>query len=69
MVKYARLVDNRVWEIFIPPVGTYIEDCFVPEIVSQFIECPEEVEQNWEFDGINWIAPEIIPAKEEVVSE
>ena len=38
-MKYARIVDNKVWEVFTPPVGVDISDCFTAELVAQFIEC------------------------------
>lgn len=56
-MKYARIVDGKVWETFIPPTGVDISECFVPELVSQFIECPEHIEQNWIYDGSNFINP------------
>jgi hypothetical protein len=56
-MKYARIVDNIVLETFIPPVGVDIYECFTPEIVSQFIECPEEVQQNWTYQDNNFSAP------------
>jgi hypothetical protein len=46
-MKYARIVDNKVWEVFTPPVGVDIFDCFTFEIAEQFKSCPAEVEQNW----------------------
>jgi len=45
-MKYARIVDNKVWEVFTPPVGVDISECFTAELVAQFIECPSDVEQN-----------------------
>lgn len=58
-MKYARIVDNKVWETFTPPVGVDISDCFTAELVAQFIECPVDVEQNYTYDGINFLAPVI----------
>lgn len=50
-MKYARvdyLVEpNFVIEVFTPPQGFTIDECFTPEIVAQFEPCPEEVGQNW----------------------
>jgi hypothetical protein len=47
-MKYARVsADNIVIEVFTPPSGFTIEDCFTPEIAAQFEPCPEEVEANW----------------------
>lgn len=47
-MKYARLSpDNIVVEIFSPPTGFTIEQCFHPLIAAQFEFCPDEVGQNW----------------------
>ena len=58
MKKYARVVDNVVMETFIPPQGFELADCFTAELVAQFVEVSEEVEQNWvqQEDG-TFIAP------------
>jgi len=57
-MKYARVLDSIVQEVFIPPAGLTIEDCFTPEVVALFESCPNEVEQNWikEPDG-SFVAP------------
>lgn len=46
-MKYARVIDSIVVETFTPPSGFTIEECFTPQVVAMFEECPEEVEQNW----------------------
>lgn len=56
-MKYARIVDSIVWEVFTPPAGVDISECFTPELVAQFIECPEEVGQNWNYDGSSFTEP------------
>ena len=56
-MKYARIVDNKVYETFTPPTGVDISECFTPELVAQFIECPENVEQNWSYDGSTFTEP------------
>jgi len=56
-MKYARIVNNNVREVFTPPVGVDISDCFTAELVAQFIECPEYVEQQYTYDGTNFSAP------------
>lgn len=47
IMKYARVSDSVVQEVFTPPAGLTIEDCFTPEVVALFEPCPPEVEQNW----------------------
>ena len=56
-MKYARIVENKVWETFTPPTGVDISECFTPELVAQFIECPENVEQNWTVDDNTFNPP------------
>jgi len=58
-MKYARFsIGNTVIEVFIPPTGFSIEECFTPEIVAQFEPVPDNVEQNWirQEDG-TFVAP------------
>jgi hypothetical protein len=63
-MKYARIVDNKVWETFTPPTGVDISECFTPELVAQFVECPDNVEQNWTVENGTFIEPVIIPIEE-----
>lgn len=65
-MKYARIVDNKVWEVFTPPTGVDISDCFTAELVAQFIECPADVEQNWSYENGEFTAP-ILPANEVII--
>lgn len=65
-MKYARIVDNKVWEVFTPPVGVDISECFTAELVAQFIECPEYVEQNWTYKNGEFVAP-VIPANQVII--
>ena len=66
MKKYARVVNNAVWEVFTPPVGVDISDCFTAELVAQFIECPDYVEAKWSYVDGEFEAP-YIPADEVII--
>lgn len=57
MAKYARIINNTVIETFTPPLGVDISDCFTAELVAQFIECPEQVSQNWTYNGSTFTEP------------
>jgi len=47
-MKYARLSSEKiVIETFVPMQGFTIDQCFHPDIASQFIPVPDEVEQDW----------------------
>ena len=67
-MKYARISSqNTVIEVFTPPTGVSIEECFTPEIVAQFESVPEEVKPNWikQEDGTFVAPPEPEPAAAE----
>jgi hypothetical protein len=68
-MKYARIVDNKVFEIFAPHSGGTIEQYFTPEIVALFIECPEEVENNWTYKDGEFIAPPIVIPEPELETD
>lgn len=65
-MKYARIKDNVVIETFTPPTGVDISECFTPELVAQFTECPSDVEQNWTVENGEFIAP-VVPANEVII--
>lgn len=68
IMKYARLSsDNSVIEIFTPPSGFSIQECFTPQVVIQFEVCPDEVDQNWtkQPDG-SFVAPPSSEQREDV---
>jgi hypothetical protein len=46
-MKYARIINSVVAEVFIPPQGFNIEDCFHVDLVAQFEVVPDEVEAMW----------------------
>lgn len=56
-MKYARLINNRVNEVFTPPQGVDISDCFHPDVVKLFEIVPDEVEAYWVFDGQKFSPP------------
>jgi hypothetical protein len=56
-MKYARIVDNEVAEVFTPPTGVDISECFTAELVAQFIECPSDIEQGHTYDGSTFSSP------------
>lgn len=65
-MKYARIVDNKVREVFTPPVGFDISECFTAELVAQFVECPEYVGQNYTYIDGEFEAP-VVPADEVII--
>lgn len=66
-MKYARIsTKNTVIEVFTPPTGFTIEECFTPELVAQFEPVPDDVEQNWikQADGTFVAPPEPEPEQQ-----
>ena len=59
MQKYARVENRLVIETLSIPSGANIENYFVPQIAQQFIACPNEVEQNWTYEGGEWKEPKL----------
>lgn len=68
-MKYARVVNNLVWETFTPPTGVDISECFTAELVSQFTECPNNVEIDWTYDGSTFTEPVVpeLPADQVII--
>lgn len=65
-MKYARIPSgNIVVEVFTPPKGFELSDCFTPELVAEFVPCPEEVEANWirQEDGTFLPPPVLLPSE------
>lgn len=52
-MRYARLVNNVVVEV----IDFNPQGCFTDEIVQQFAECPDNVEQGWTYDNDVWTPP------------
>ena len=46
-MKYARIFNSFVGEIFIPPADISIAECFTPEVVALFTLIPDNVEVGW----------------------
>ena len=46
-MKYARIIDNTVGEVFVPLEGFTIEDSFTPQVVALFEPVSDEVEVGW----------------------
>lgn len=69
-MKYARLNQyNSVIELYTPPDGFSISDCFVPDIVAQFVACPQDAEIGWLYIDSNWEAPTAPPGPAEQSSD
>lgn len=68
MSKYARIENKTALEIFTPPAGFELADCFTPEVAAMFSPCPDDVTAGSTVDSKGkWtIAPEPGPAPEPV---
>lgn len=56
-MKYARIVDAVAVEIFVPPDGVAIDECFHPDLAKAFKEVPEDTAVNAVWDGKKWVNP------------
>ena len=68
-MKYARIVNNEVRETFTPPTGVDISECFTTDVVALFIECPENVDIDWTYDGSSFTEPVVpeLPADQVII--
>lgn len=58
MATYARIgADKLVAELFSPPPGVPIEDCFVPELIWINVSTQPEVQPGWIYNGAGFEAP------------
>jgi hypothetical protein len=64
-MKYARIVNDIVVETtFKNP-----NKIFHPDLAKMFIECPDEVESRWTYDGETFTAPPEPVVEETIVEE
>jgi hypothetical protein len=42
-MKFARFIDNTAVEVFTPPDGFSISDCFLPTVAGQFESVADDV--------------------------
>ncbi|WP_313073368.1 hypothetical protein [Melaminivora sp.] len=54
MEKYARIIDSVAAEVFTPPQGFALGDCFHPELAAQFTAVPPEVQPQWHLVDGQW---------------
>lgn len=60
MTTYARVENNTAIEIFVPPAGFTLAECFHPDVACTFVEVPAGTQAGATMaeDGKTWIAPE-----------
>jgi hypothetical protein len=66
MTTYARIQGNMAVEVFVPPTGFTLDQCFHPEIAALFTEVPDgtEVGATTADGGETWTNPAVQPAPE-----
>lgn len=47
MTKMARIIDGRVDEIIVPIEGFTIEECFHPDVLTQYVSVADDVQPGW----------------------
>lgn len=67
MSKFARIENKTALEVFTPPTGIDLAECFTPEVVALFTACPDNVTPGSTVNsaGIWMIAPTIDPTPDE----
>ena len=55
-MKYARIVNGIAVDVRAESPG----GCFTPDVVAEFVEIPDNVEDHWILTGTEWAAP-VIP--------
>jgi hypothetical protein len=70
MPQYARIQSGVVAELFSPPVGVLISDCFAPGLVWVDVTAQPAVQPGWTYDGTVFAAPgaPIVQAPPTVIS-
>ncbi len=62
-MNYARMDGDMAVEVFTPPAGFPIAECFHPEVAVMFTEVPDNVTVGSTIDAQgNWTAPVPVPA-------
>ena len=54
---YARIHNNEVVEIVSPVAGFTIEECFHPDLHSQFVACGSAVKVGWTYVNDSFVEP------------
>lgn len=49
---------TRVAEVFTPPPGVTLAQCFNAEVAALFVPCPDAVQPGWGYDGKSFTAPD-----------
>lgn len=55
--KYARIEGGTAVEVFTPPDGFELGECFHPEVAALFVEVDAVVELDWTCNGGTWSPP------------
>jgi hypothetical protein len=57
MTTYARIQNNVAVEIFVPPDGFTLNQCFHPEVAVLFVGAPDGTVVGSTLENGAWIAP------------
>lgn len=56
-MKYGRIVNNTIQEIFIEENGKTLENTFHPEVISLFEQIDDALGKNYSLIDGEWVAP------------
>lgn len=64
MTLYARIQNGLVTELYTPPSGFELADCFTPDILDQFVEVPPGVspDRRWTYANGSFSPPSLPPS-------
>ena len=57
-MKYARIHEGFVVELYVPITGFTIEQCFHPDLVAQMVACADDVRPGWTYADGMFTAPQ-----------
>jgi hypothetical protein len=63
-MKYGRIVNNVIQEVFIEENGRTLQNCFHPEVVSLFEPIEDFLDKDYSLINGEWIAPPEIVLEE-----
>ena len=55
--KATKKVTAKVVEVFTPPKGFELKDCFTKEVAAQFVKCQPDVQVGWLYEDGKFNAP------------
>lgn len=68
-MKYGRIIENVIQEIFIEEEGKTLENYYHPDLCSQFEVVPDDVDNGYSLINEVWTAPPEPPVYDDAEEE